>query len=511
LSNRTKKLLRGGKTMKKLETDIVVVGAGTAGLAAAIAAAEKNAKVIIFEKASTTGGTGNMGMGPFAVESRLQRKKNVLLTREEAFKIFMDFTHWRVDARLVSNYLNKSASTIEWLEEMGVEFADVISYFRGSYTTHHIVKPPGRSPGPMATAAMMKCMTDRAHELGVKFFLKTPVKKILKEKDRIVGVIAEDRDGETIQANAKAVIIATGGFGDNPEMIKKYTPYEWGRNIFSTRIPGIAGEGIRMAWEAGAAEEGMNMELVCGLAGMMGGSTTPKSMAARMQLMEVNFAFSQPNLYVNLLGERFMNEEIAGASTFVANAIARQKNSCAFSIFDEATKNQFVNESLDFLMAVFPITKVENFDAILEQLLDKGSDIVFTADSLEELASKTKINADTLKKTVEEYNETCHTGRDEIFHKSPKYLRPVKKPKFYAGKLAPSAYGSLGGIKINHRTEVVTKDFEPILGLYAAGTDACSIYADSYVFVLCGNTMGFALNSGRLAAENAAEYIKSIK
>jgi len=497
--------------MKQIETDIAIVGAGTAGLAAAIAAAEKGTKVTVFEKASTTGGTGNMGMGPLAIESRLQRMKNILLTREEAFKIFMDFTHWRVDARLVSNYINKSADTIDWLEKMGVVFADVISYFRGSYTTHHLVKPPGGSPGPMATAAMMKCMTDRANELGVKILLHTTIKKLIKEKGKITGLIAEDRDGETIQANAKAVIIATGGFGDNTEMIKKYTPYEWGKNIFSMRIPGVAGEGIRMAWEVGAAEEGMNMELIYGLAGMMGGSMDPASMAAMMQLMEANYAFCQPNLMVNLLGERFMSEEIVGAWTFTANALARQKNGCGFSIFDEATKNHFMNVSLDFGTSPLPVNKLENLDAVLKQLLDKGSDIVFAADSLEELASKTGINADNLKKTVEEYNKACETGRDEIFHKSLKYLRPVKKPKFYAGKLFPSAYGSLGGIKINHRTEVVTKDFEVIPGLYAAGTDACSIYADSYVFVLCGNTMGFALNSGRMAGENAAEYAKSIK
>src|SRR4030042_3257624 len=98
-----------------LEVDVVIIAAGAAGLAAAIAAAEKGAKVIIFEKASTTGGTGNMGMGPLGIESRLQRLKNVLLTKEQAFKIFMDFTHWRVDAALVSAYINKSGDTIGWV------------------------------------------------------------------------------------------------------------------------------------------------------------------------------------------------------------------------------------------------------------------------------------------------------------------------------------------------------------------------------------------------------------
>ena len=496
--------------MKQLETDIAIVGAGTAGLAAAIAAAEKGAKVTVFEKASTTGGTGNMGMGPLGVESRLQRMKNVTLTQEEAFRIFMDFTHWRVDAALVSAYINKSGNTIEWLEGMGVKFADVISYFRGSNTTHHLVKPAIGTPGPMATASMMKCMTDRARELGVQIRTQTSAKKIRKEKGIIVGVIAEDRDGETMQAKAKAVIIATGGFGDNTEMIKKYTPYEWGKNIFSMRIPGVLGEGIRMAWEVGAGEEGMNMELIYELVGMREGSMDAAGMAMMMQIMAANYAFQQPNLIVNLLGERFMNEEIAGAWTFTANALARQKNGYGFSIFDEATKNRFVNVSLDF--GTFPVSfdKLENLDAVLKQILDKGSDTIFKADSLDELAGRTGINADSLKKTVAEYNKSCETGRDKIFHKSLKYLRPVRQPPFYAGKIAPSGYGSLGGIKINHKTEVVTKDFEVIPGLYAAGTDACSIYADSYVFVLPGNTMGFALNSGRIAGENAAEYVKSL-
>lgn len=86
-------------------------------------------------------------------------------------------------------------------------------------------------------------------------------------------------------------------------------------------------------------------------------------------------------------------------------------------------------------------------------------------------------------------------------------MKPILGPKYYAARYCVAAYGSLGGIKINHRTEVVRKDFTPIAGLYAAGTDACSIYGDSYVFLLPGNTMGFALNSGRMAGENAVDYI----
>ena len=494
--------------MDPLKSDIIIMGAGTAGLAAAVEAAGRGAKVIIFEKASTTGGTGNMGMGPLGIESRLQRLKNVLLTREQAFKIFMDFTHWRVDAALVSAYINKSGDTISWLEDMGVEFADVASYFRGSEITHHQVKGATGSPGPMATATMMKCMTDRANELGVKIYLNTPIKKLIKEKDKVVGVIAEGKDGQ-VEARAKAVIIATGGFGDNVEMIRKYTGYDWGKNLFSMRIPGVLGEGIRLAWEAGAAEEGLNMELIYGLQGMTGGSMSNEGMTMMLQLMAANYAFQQPGLMVNLLGERFINEEIIGAWTFTANAIARQKDSCGFMIMDEIKKTQFVTKSLDIGTSPMPVDKVENLDAVIDQCVGVQNPVVFKANSLDELAKKTGINAASLKKTVEEYNRACEIGRDDVFHKDAKYLFPVKQPPFYAGRHAPAAYGSLGGIKINHRTEAIDKDFNPIHGLYAAGTDACSLYADSYVFVLGGNTMGFALNTGRIAGENAAKYARA--
>ncbi len=155
------------------------------------------------------------------------------------------------------------------------------------------------------------------------------------------------------------------------------------------------------------------------------------------------------------------------------------------------------------------MTEIRNLDDELNKALAQGYENIFVTDSLEELARKTGINPERLLKTVEEYNRACET-RDELFYKSYKYLKAIKQPKFYAGRFFPSGYGSLGGIKINYKTEVLTKEYNVISGLYAAGTDACTIYGDSYVFILPGNTMGFALNSGRIAGENASAYVKSI-
>ena len=104
--------------MKKLETDVVIIAAGAAGLSACNAAAEKGVNVIALEKASVTGGTGNMGMGPFGIESPIQRLKQMGPTKEEAFKSMMDYTHYQVDARLVSAYFDKATTTIEWLQNI---------------------------------------------------------------------------------------------------------------------------------------------------------------------------------------------------------------------------------------------------------------------------------------------------------------------------------------------------------------------------------------------------------
>jgi fumarate reductase flavoprotein subunit len=481
--------------MSELTTDVAVVAGGPAGLCAAIEAADAGTRVMIFEKGSTTGGAANMGMGPLGIESRLQKLKQHGPTRDEAFRQFMDYTHWRVDAQLVRAYIDKAATSIDWLEGLGVKFVEPAAYFPGGNFTWHLVDSGAARPGPTAAGAMIRILTEKAKEKGVKIHLQTPVRRILREGDRITGVIAEDTSGEEIEVRARAVIICTGGFGNNTEMIKKYTGYEWGKDLSSFRIPGTDGDGLRMAWEVGAAPTEMTMELIY----MMPGEFDPA-------LGEV---FRQPHLMVNLLGERFMNEEIMPNTTFTGNAISCQKNRTAFLIFDEAIKKRMETVGLDQVGVVFPFTHAKNFDALLQGHLDKGFKEMFVAGSLEELAAKTGIDWEGLKATVAQYNGFCEKGHDDLFNKRYDLLRPIGTPKFYAGRFLPSAYGSLGGIKINRRAEVLNKQWKKVPGLYAAGTDACSIYGDSYVFILPGNTMGFAVNSGRIAGENAAAYAKN--
>jgi fumarate reductase flavoprotein subunit len=147
----------------------------------------------------------------------------------------------------------------------------------------------------------------------------------------------------------------------------------------------------------------------------------------------------------------------------------------------------------------------QQFDEVLKGALADGYKHVFVADSIEELAEKTGIDKEGLIKTVEEYNQDCDNHYDSLFDKDRQYLQAIRSPKYYAIRQYPGGYGTLGGIKINHKTEVMTDDHKVVPGLFAVGVDACAIYGESYPFILPGNTMGFCLNSGRIAGENAAE------
>ena len=300
--------------MKTYTTDICIIAGGLSGLAAANEAAELGASVIVLEKAPITGGAANMGMGPLGVESDIQRQSLIGITREEAFEKFMNYTHWRSDARLVRNYIWKSAETIEWLEKMGVEFMGAYRYFPDSEQTWHVVKS-GTGMGPRAAGAMCKIMTEHAKDEGVQFLLEHTAYKLVKDDSgRICAVLARDKDGEEVRVDCAAAIICTGGFGNNPEMIKELTPYEWGKSMFSFQIPGITGDGIRMAWEAGAGHTPGNMEVSYG--NLLTG-----------QYHCLGRVHMQPNLTVNLQGERFINEEIQANTTYTSNALALQKNS----------------------------------------------------------------------------------------------------------------------------------------------------------------------------------------
>jgi len=170
--------------MANYETQVVVIAAGPSGLSAAVQAAEDGAEVIVLEKAAAVGGAANMGMGPLGIGTKYQKKQMEDITVEKAFNMFMEYTHYNVDARLVKRYFEQSGETIEWLEDMGVEFEGAYRYFPKSEPTWHIVKTD-QGIGPRAASFMNKALYSRAQELGVKVLLETPAKKIVMEDGKV--------------------------------------------------------------------------------------------------------------------------------------------------------------------------------------------------------------------------------------------------------------------------------------------------------------------------------------
>ena len=222
-------------------------------------------------------------------------------------------------------------------------------------------------------------------------------------------------------------------------------------------------------------------------------------------------AFRQPCLWVNRNGQRFMPEDQIGNTTFTGNAITAQPGSVAFSIFDSKLLKKYKKKGPDIVSHVHPHGLYDHFDEQWERDLADGYESITQADTIEELAQKAGIDPEGLAAQVEEYNEMCEAGFDEIFEKDRHYMQPIAKAPFYCCRQNVGAYGSLGGVKINHRTQAMTQEAKVIPGLYCVGTDACNIFGDSYPFILSGNTMGFCLNSGRIAGENAAAELEEFE
>ncbi|WP_148409838.1 FAD-dependent oxidoreductase [Murimonas intestini] len=481
--------------MANFETQIVVIAGGPAGLSAAVQAAEDGAEVILIEKSAAVGGAANMGMGPLAIGSSYQKRQMYDITVEKALNMIMEYTHYNIDGRLVKRYFEQSAETIEWLEEMGVEFEGAYKYFTKSEPTWHIVKTD-QGIGPRAASFMNKALYARAQELGVKFMLETSGKKILKdEKGKVCGVLAADKEGKEIEIACKAAIIATGGAGANAEFIKQETGYLFGKDMFNFAIPGNVGDGIKMAWEAGADHVPVRIEQAASFEGI---DDLPQSVPNIMM---------QPNLLVNLHGKRVMNEEQMQNTTFLSNAASHQKHRVLFSIVDSSIVKYYMRNGVDEICMVRADPDVSDFTDGVKMAQADGNSGLFVADSIEELAQMTGINEENLVETVEEYNDYCDSV-DEEFYKRKEYLRPLTKAPYYAAAIRPGGYGTVGGIRINENCEACDNEFEPVPGLYAAGADACNIYDDSYMFLLPGNSMGFAVNTGRIAGMEATKYVE---
>ncbi|MCL2126131.1 MAG: FAD-dependent oxidoreductase [Oscillospiraceae bacterium] len=478
--------------MASIKADIAIMGSGLCGLSAAITAAQAGAKVVLFEKQKSPGGSSNFFNGIFAVESRWQREKFIMYTRDEAFQAIMEYSHWKANTRLVRAIVDESATSIDWMEQQGVEISDVITNMPYAQHTYHYVKGHG--------AAVIKQLALRAKESGVDIHLGAPVIELIMDGGRIAGLIAEE-DGEEVEVEANAVIIGSGGYANNKEWIKKYHGYDLGTNLIPYGNVDKMGDGIRLAWEAGAAAEGMNaLELI---------AVGPVSDEFDM-MNDLEVAASQPDLWVDPRGRRFCDEGICFYDTSGGNVNTRYSEGYTYRIIDDSIIHRLETYGVEKegSMERKPGARLFDIRKIIDASMQHGSTEVFAGDSVEELAENMGIDPAVLKATIDEYNGFCAKRHDDLFAKKPIYLRALEGPRFYAVKAHTTMLGTKGGIRVNEKMEAVDKKDSPIKGLYAGGFDAAGIQTDSYpINAATGLSSAFAMNSGRIAARNAVEYI----
>jgi fumarate reductase flavoprotein subunit len=472
-----------------VSADVLVVGAGGAGLAASISAAEKGAGVILLEKKGAPGGNSAMAIGLLGAESPVQKRMCISAPKDEIFKLGMEYAHWRNNPWIWRTFVDKSGDTIRWLEERGVVFKDVASMYPGqAIRTWHI--PDGFGAG------LVRSLRKQCEISGVKLITNTPVKGILTDaKGSVCGVLAANEEKE-FEISAKSVIIATGGYGGNKTLLKKYYP-AYHENMKYTGSRSATGDGLIMALEIGAASEGLGTLMV--------------HPPVYQKQIHINAVAIQPcMLWLNKNGKRFTDEAITFHCVECGNAAGNQPDKIIYSLFDDDTKKWVQEEGILTLglrdTGAYAGAKLTNLDQELRTEAEKGDLIM--SNSWEEIARWIGVPSQTLKSSIDRYNQFCGQGHDEDFAKDRSYLKNLRTPPFYAIRCYQSFLTTLGGIKINERMEVLNEQGIPIAGLYAGGDSAGGWVGDTYCFILSGSAFGFAVSSGRISGENAADFAR---
>lgn len=489
------------------EYDVVVLGGGASGKSAAYTVAtESDLTVALLEKMEQTGGSSVYAEGTGASESEEQAKRPHpdypgelpsgahFPTHEEHCLRYMNYSHFRANPEVVKAWVYDSQETISIYNKLGAKFTDVTIYAFDQpeelYTFH---RPDGLG------AREQELLLRGCENEGVDIFTSTPAKDLLVEEGKVVGVVAEDADGNEMKIGAKAVVLATGGFGNNMEMVRKYSWMPWLADVNYQSVPTEnTGDGINMALKVGADTRSLGTLMIIGC-------TRGKTLDSNL-----NGAGYQPNLWVGSDGKRFCNEIVAMSFADTGNTYASRTDGIVWSIFDADTKKHLEENGSDIGLGDFiPYhAKLTRLDAEIKASQEAEDGAVVVADTVEELAEKTGMPYETLKATIDRYNENVDAGHDYDFFKPIEHMRPVKKAPFYAINQAPSILVSDGGIRVNGKFQVTDKDYEPIPGLFAVGDEASGLYGDTYNLDCPGTANGFAHTSGRLAAREAIKEIQ---
>jgi fumarate reductase flavoprotein subunit len=472
-----------------LSADLLIIGGGGSGLAAAVQASELGCKdIFVLEKRSSPGGTSRLSLGILAAESPVQKRAMIDCSRDYCFKTAMEFSHWQINPRIVRAFIEKSGDTVRWLEEKGLKFNCLPFYLKQAHPTWHV--PEGNG------AALVDALVQNCSNAGVKVMTGTSARRIILDSSGAVeGVIATAADKE-FRISTGRVIICTGGSAGNNEILKKYYPHYF-EDMKCMGLP-QTGDGLALATEAGADVDCPGT--------LLAGADVPVAipvshgLEAQTQVRFMAFSMEPETLWVNKNGQRFIDEGSCSNHFESPNAILRQPGKEACILFDSGILRQMPVEK--FVKDAIP--RRQKIDVLIKAMheADKHGQVKISS-SWTEISGWIGADCSTLKTTVDEYNDFCRHGYDRIFAKATEYLLPLVEPPFFAVRAAVTFVDTVGGIKINEKMQVMDKSDNPIPGLFAAGVTTGGWESETYCAVLSGSAFGFAINSGRIAAENA--------
>ena len=485
-----------------LSTDIVVVGGGSAGLTAAVAAADKGKKVILLEKNPMVGGATQFAEGIFAVESELQRLRSDTLTREKAFETLMEKHAYTVDSAKTRDFVYGSAENVEWLRKHGINF-EVIRMTPWEEATWHVITDYKGMKGTDHGHGMIFGLKDNAEKLGVDIRTSTPATSLIKSKSgRIVGVKAKAKNGDVLTISSKAVILASGGFGDDPNKIRDWAhrdPKAW----LSSAPINKTGDGIQMAIDAGSK---LGNVTFC--------AHTHAAGPGLKFLSNLYATTWQPSaLWVDKNGNRVANEEVVMSFSQSANTIYEALGHHVWSIWDDTQVKYMMEKGVDSGIGVLvPVgTKLPDLQKDIDEALAAKSPVFKAASSVAALAKQIGVPVANLEAAVARYNHGCEEGHDGEFFKNVKYMRKLNTKKLYAIQLTGGYFSSIGGLRTSLKHEVLDKNDKPMPGLYAAGLEVSNVVGPTYMTWSSGYAFGYACYSGRHAGENAAAAIDARK
>lgn len=463
-----------------MDVDIVVVGAGASGVAATVQAAELGATVLLLEKQEITGGNGRMTEGMFAINSQMQKDAGVGddVTFRDIISAEQEFFNYRINNLLWKDMAEASGDDIDWMASHGVQFSGVVDDYHGlgKFDCFHWFEGGSGSN-------YIDPMIESAQSLGATVMTSTPAVDLIVEDGAVKGVYAQREDGSILQVNAKAVILTSGGYAQNEElMAERGWDLTYSHN---NGVPGHDGDGLRMAITAGAHD--VSRERCFLREGYSYGINFFADMSQTIHR-------GGPVLWVNQDAERYTNE---GCGSFVPQCVGN-------AIHTQAASYQVMSQ--DIIDEFVARTGYEALQADMDDAVAQcPGDNVYKADTLAELAELQGIDPEMLEATVARYNELCAKGVDDDFNKGAENLIPLENGPFYIFRQDMAFWTSIGGIDTNRKMEVVTPRGETIPGLYAAGTDGCNLYRETYTMSIPASCNANNCYSGRTAAKNAVE------